>query len=217
MRAPRKIDKFLTDIGYGYGDNYYQRLSEKFPVSTFFHFGKHPAGLLSHIGVCYLVSNGGTTISPDELEVLRADGALEGIPSSFENEAFWAATEQDRLLATVSGDGLAWLERLCTPVLMVNVYDYLMGGDIPAPLPQLERPYIRRKSTPMRIRSKSAYLNLLGRYEESRTLLAEIHPKLITPTDRKIISDAAVGRVGVPPEAMDYFRKIGARIPSNGY
>lgn len=216
MKAPNKIDAYLRGEGFGYAKPYYLRHNLRRKLNESWLFSKDPEGLSLQAMVFYPEGEGGMSVSPAEIGFLYADGRVSGTPSRDWREAFWDPKAVDVLIAALAGHGAHYLAQLNDPKLMIAVYDFLMsdagsGNTCPPEFPELARPWVLRKVTPNRLRGKAAYLALLGRFAEAKSLIAQISSNLLTPGDRKILADAEVGEVHVPPEAIAFLTETGAR------
>jgi len=215
MKAPSKVDKYLRAQGFGYSKPYYQRLHQQLPIVECLHFGKQTPGLLLHLMVVYVDKEGGPQISPREIEVVYPDGRLSAVPSTFEREKFFVPDDADKLVETIASVGFTHLAKLADPALMVQVLSFLMG-DVGHEacldtFPELGQPWARRTTTPFRLRSKAAYLNLLGRFDEAGKLLCDAAVQSQNPFDAKVCEDAKAGEIRFLAETKDYLRGIGAR------
>lgn len=209
MKAPKKVDTYLRDEGFGYAKPYYLRHNLNRKLDESWLFSKGPEGLSLQAMMFYPEGEGGMGVSPTEIGFFYADGRISGTPSRDWQEAFWDPKAVDVLIAALAGHGAAYLAQLGDPELMIRVYDFLMsdpssGALCPPEFPELARPWILRKSTPNRLTGKAAYLALLGRFAEATSLIAQIPPKLLTPGDLKILADAEAGEVCVPQEAIAF-------------
>jgi len=212
-KAPYKVDKYLKDIGFGYGDHYYQRHDKEASLLSSVHFGRHSEGFLVHLDVNYFVDLGGVQISPLELSVLWTDGILSDMPFTYESEAFWPHDDIPKLLNGVCAGCESWFPILTNAKLMLTLYDYIIGSaeSVPTEFTYIKNKFIRRGASANRFTAVACYHNLLGNFDKAKQVLAQIRADLITPQDRKIEDDASLEQIVIPEETLKYLEKIGAK------
>jgi hypothetical protein len=218
MKAPRRVDSYLKTQRFGYSQSYYQRQHCYLPLVECIHFGRHEPGILIHLTAGYIDRGGGPQISPLEISVLYSDGRFSGVPSSLEQEGFWNVTDDDKIIDALSTSGVQQFMHISDPAFMIGTFDYLMGDDAASSclsaFPELAKPWVSRGSTPLRLMSKAAYLNVEGRFGEAQQTISTICEKQRSPFDEKILADAELCQIQYQKDNEDYLSSIGAINPN---